>query len=221
MRILLVMGGIVLLLILLSHCQQQSAQAIETYRSEAACEAALHDQARCHEAFSGALHQQDLTAPHYGNQATCEDVYGPGNCVPRGSYAPPGYYPGGYAGGGDGWFIPAMVGFMIGHALGSSPVYQPVYIDRRGYAYTGTTVLGGYHDGGGNGYVYRSSGAGATAPIWHSGNYATRSVSPSRGGFGSSVSKPFSSGSSSPPMALGSSVSRGGFGSSARGFAGS
>jgi uncharacterized protein YgiB involved in biofilm formation len=216
-RIVIYMVGIVVVLILLSRCQQEHAQAIETYPTVAACRA-QHDEAECERAMAGAQAQQDQTAPHYGNQATCEDVYGPGNCVPRGEYAPPGYYPGGYGGSG-GWFVPAMVGFMIGHALSSGPVYQPVYLDRRGYAYSGSTLLGAYGGGGGgSGYVYRTGGSSAS--VWQSGQYATRTVTPSRGGFGGSIAKPFAADSGSHAMALGSSVSRGGFGSSARGFGG-
>jgi uncharacterized protein YgiB involved in biofilm formation len=199
-----------------------SAEAVQIYPTVEQCKA-QQPAADCDKAFAGAQAQHDAQAPHYGNVTSCEDVYGPGQCVPR-------------SGAGSSWFIPAMAGFVLGHALGASPavIYQPVYVDRSGFAYSGGTVIGPYrrdcevynncpsgsagHFGGGGGYVFRSGG-GSGAPFWSSGRYATRTVSVPRGGFGgsASISKPFGGSffGTHATNAGGSSVVRGGFGSSA------
>jgi uncharacterized protein YgiB involved in biofilm formation len=214
---------------ILSRCGSSTAtaDAVQIYPSVEACRAA-HSAAECDQAFAGAQAAHDGSAPHYASQASCEDLYGVGQCVPR-------------TGGSGGWFIPAMIGFTLGHALGGygAPViYQPVYVDRRGIAYTGTSQIGAYqrdcqitnncpasgggvyHSGGG-GYVYRA-GAGSGSSFWSNGGYTTRSVTVPRGGFGGSASSggSFWGGSSGHAISGGSSVVRGGFGSSAGAHAG-
>jgi uncharacterized protein YgiB involved in biofilm formation len=148
----------------------------------------------CQRAMGGAQLQHDATAPHYTTLADCEALYGPGDCVPRGD-------------AGGGFFIPLMTGFLIGQALGATqPYYQPVYVNRQGYAYAGGTVIGtwgGYGSGGG--YIYASSSSYSHTSVWSSGHYSVHSVS-------------HSSGSS---MAHSSSISRGGFGGTAHGMGGS
>jgi uncharacterized protein YgiB involved in biofilm formation len=103
-------------------------------------------------------------APRYDAMASCEDVYGPGNCVPRGSVV--------HDGGGG--FIPFMMGFMMGGGFGRSPAYYPVFIDRRG-----TAFAGGY---GGGSVISRPSWSGGTpSAVPHA------SSSVMRGGFGSTA----------------------------------
>ena len=125
-------------------------------------------------------------------------------------------------GTGD-WFVPAMVGFMLGHALGTggvaSIVSQPVYVDRGGTAYSGASLIGSYRSrcavnpddpycrggggfGSGGGFVYASSGGGggpsSSSSVWSSKSYTVEPVRTTvmRGGFGSSASSAPSSFSS-------------------------
>ncbi len=147
----------------------QAQQEQVVYRNLDACLAQATDMTMvqaCLDGYAQATEKM-AEAPKYETQATCEDVYGPGNCVPRGSVV--------QGGGGGGWFIPYMMGYMIGGGFGRSTAYYPVYVDRGG-----TTYAGGY--GGGNTVV--------STPAWHGG--APAAVRPSsssvvRGGFGSTA----------------------------------
>jgi uncharacterized protein YgiB involved in biofilm formation len=116
----------------------------------------------CRAGYQQALAQM-AEAPRYDERARCEDVYGPGNCVPRGAYV--------HDGGGG--FIPFMMGYMLGGGLGGGrTVYQPVFIDRSGAAHAGSSVI--------------------STPRWSGGDPPPRPAAASptsikRGGFGSSA----------------------------------
>ena len=102
-----------------------SAQQGKMYKDLDACLAdatGMEQVTACREGYHQAL-QQMAQVPHYDQRANCEDVYGPGNCVPRDSVVP----------GGGGGFMPFMMGYMMGN-LGGHTVYQPVFIDRGGNA---------------------------------------------------------------------------------------
>ena len=96
-------------------------QRIEIYSSVDACQA-------------GAQQEHAKYAPRFVARDLCEAQYS-GSCAALRD------------GTGD-WYIPAMVGFMLGHGLGTggvpSAVYQPVYVDRGGIAYAGTNSIGSY-----------------------------------------------------------------------------
>jgi uncharacterized protein YgiB involved in biofilm formation len=114
----------------------------------------------CRSGYAQALANME-NAPRYEQQASCEAVYGPGNCVPRGTYVHDG----------GGWFVPYMMGYMMGGGFGGrSTIYQPVFIDRSGSTYAGSSIV--------------------SSPTW-SGNaqsrVATAPSSIARGGFGSSA----------------------------------
>jgi len=115
----------------------------------------------CREAYQQALDKM-AEAPQYERQASCEDVYGPGNCVPRGSVV--------HDGGSS--FVPFMWGFMLGNMGGGRTYYQPVFVDRGGATYAGASVV--------------------SAPSWTGGRpsapAAAMSSSVARGGFGSTAS---------------------------------
>jgi uncharacterized protein YgiB involved in biofilm formation len=195
-------------------------QRVKIYPSLDACKVE-ESVADCNAAFAGAQAQQQATAPQYATMASCEERYGPAACMP-------------YQSSAGSWFIPAMVGFMIGHAL-SGPVYQPVYVDRGGWAYSGGQILGTYRRGCGSGggigcssgvgvgssYVYNAgpSGGSGSHAIWTSSAYRAESVTTpvSRGGFGSSSGiggKSLSGGGDRVGIGTGA-VSRGGFGGTA------
>src|SRR5579859_4568927 len=146
----------------------QGQQQQTVYRNLDACLAQANDMTMvqaCRDGYAQAMEKM-AEAPKYETQATCEDVYGPGNCVPRGSVV--------HEGGGS--FIPFMMGYMIGGGFGRSTAYYPVYVDRGG-----TTFAGGY-GGGANTVV--------STPSWQGGApTAVRSSSSSvvRGGFGSTA----------------------------------
>ncbi len=207
---------------------EEQAQRIKIYSSVDACKAEQSVQ-QCNEAFLGAQQQHQTTAPRYPAADSCEAQYGAGACVP---YRDPG---------GGSWFIPAMMGFMIGHALsGPSLLYHPVYVDRFGGAFSGGNSLGYFRgncggpssnwDCGGrasfsSGYVY-SGGGGASSSrsgVWsNSSAYRAETVTVSRGGFGGSASigKPLASAGGGRVGVSSGSVSRGGFGATASSAAG-
>jgi uncharacterized protein YgiB involved in biofilm formation len=203
-------------------------QRIKIYNSVEACrvEQPAED---CTKAFAGAEQEQARSAPRFVSRALCEAQYGSCEGLPDGT---------------GNWFIPAMVGFMLGRGLGTggvaSLVSQPIYIDRGGTAYTGGNLIGSYRSrcavnpddpycrasglGGGGGFVYASSGTGggssSSSSVWSSKSYTVEEVrtSVTRGGFGTTASSaPTSStGVASAPNATSlSSVTRGGFGMTA------
>ena len=178
----------------------------------------------CAKAFAGAEQEYEKSVPRLASRKLCEAQYG--NCTI-------------FHNGGADWFVPAMVGFMLGHALGTSGVTsvvsQPVYVDRSGTAYSGTNPIGSYRSrcavnpddpycragggsGGGGGFAYATGrgGGGSSSSVWSSKSYNVESVRTTvmRGGFGSSASS--ASYSADAPHAISSSsVARGGFGSTA------
>lgn len=207
----------------LAACDQDQTvteQRVKIYPSLAACEAE-QSVADCTAAFQGAQQQQLATAPQYNTLQACEDRYGPAACMP-------------YQSATGSWFIPAMVGFMVGHALGGA-VYQPVYVDRGGWAYSGGEILGTYRRGCapgqtgpgcnsgvgvGSSYVYNagSSGGSGSHAIWTSSAYRSETVTThvARGGFGSGSSIGGKSVSGGDRVGVGTgSISRGGFGGTA------
>lgn len=86
--------------------------------------------AECDTAYAKALEDNDKAAPRFEAKATCEETYGEGNCVPRGS-------------GGGSFFTPLLAGFVIGQMLdgGGNRYYRGtgLYRGRDGY----TTGWGG------------------------------------------------------------------------------
>ncbi len=177
-------------------------QAVRIYPTTDACRQD-HLALDCDLALAGAQARHEATAPHYALQNDCENVYGAGQCAPC-------------QGSAGGFFIPLMAGFMIGRAVASPLVaYQPVYVDRQGFAYSAGAPVGPYRrncedtnsctSGGGmagvhgGGYVWRQGSA--NSEVWGGGEYQTRHVALPR-----SVSG-------------GTGVTRGGFGSIGRAFA--
>lgn len=118
----LALGGACLLS--LNACDDKP-KSDKVYGSVVECVADGKDEAACRQAFdeAGKIHEKE--APRFAAQASCEETYGAGNCVPAQS--------------GGGWFMPAVAGFMMGRMLGGSPLAgaTPVYRDRYGYSYAG------------------------------------------------------------------------------------
>lgn len=129
----------------------------------------------CDKGYAAALKDNETNSPRYAEQASCEEVYGVGQCVPRSQ-----------ANGGS-FFTPLLTGFIIGQMLDGG--YRGTGLYRRDDRYGG-----GYYTGWG-GRVNHDYATGRTSV----GRYGidppaqvrqapariqTRSTVVSRGGFG-------------------------------------
>ena len=127
----------------------------------------------------------ETKAAKYSEQASCEDVYGPGQCVPRGYNS----------GGGGSFWGPLITGFVVGRMLDGGWGGRGMYRDWRD---------GGYYTSSG-GRVFTDYSTGRTR-IGQNGFHApdamhappramSRASVISRGGFGGrSSSRSFSGG---------------------------
>lgn len=146
-----------------------------TYRTLEGCKKAdeISDE-QCETSYKAALADQEKTAPRYDARATCEEVYGAGQCVPRSE-----------AGHGSFWG-PLITGFVVGQMLDGRWGGTGLYRDRDGGYYTG---YGGRLD-----RDYRTGRTTiATRDIQTPEKYAppkvqTRTSVLSRGGFGGRMS---------------------------------
>jgi uncharacterized protein YgiB involved in biofilm formation len=232
---LAILVGILLLVLLVdavfgAKVEQRDEQRIKIYGSVEACQKEQRGD-DCAKAFADAQQAHATNAPRFSGRDACEAKYGDAGCVAH------------HDDSGD-WFIPAMLGFMLGHALNASAIVsQPIYADRGGMAYAGISPIGQYRSpcmvnsadpscssrstggSGGGGYVYSwgsgtSGGTPSKSSVWSSTSYSVERVTTtvSRGGFGTSAS-------SAPTVSTrvatasaassSSSVARGGFGSTA------
>ena len=99
-----------------------------------ACESA-HNPQECRQSFASAQEEHVRTAPKFQSREACEAEFGAQNCVqPSGQTA--------QAGGGS-WFMPAMLGFMMGRMMGGGyGAATPVYRDTQNTAYAGRQPIG-------------------------------------------------------------------------------
>lgn len=116
----------------------------------------------CRAGFDGAQAQHLAQAPRFADKASCEAQFGPERCQP-------------HSGSQGSWFMPMLMGYMMGRTLGGAASYTPVYRDSQGYTVTpgGRTV-----DVGGA----RSAPGAATATTT-----ATTTTTAQRGGFGATA----------------------------------
>lgn len=147
------------------------------------------DPAACERGFADARAEHLRSAPAFASREACEQAYGAANCAWQETNVSPDQVqeprPGVAPSGGGGWFMPMMMGYMLGNALGNrgammpgqaaSPpggaaAASPVYRNARNEVFAGRTPLG----------TSRVAAASTT----------------SRGGFGSTA-RSFSSSSSS------------------------
>jgi uncharacterized protein YgiB involved in biofilm formation len=115
----------------------------------------------CRASFDKALADYNTSAPHFTDQASCAAQYGAEGCRPME--------------GGGGFFVPMMMGYMIGHSLS-----QPLF--RNGNCGGGFNQNCGYVSHGGaafTGYNYTAAGGRSSGST-----YAGEAVS--RGGLGAS-----------------------------------
>lgn len=136
---------------------------------------AVHSEATCKEQFKKSEEAYLAEAPRYNRKEECEAQFGPGNCETRQTSQ---------AGGGMGsFFMPMMMGYMLGNMMGGNAYNSPVY---RGPNNSAMTQAGGKVFNAG---TFAGTGRGASFN-------QSASFSPvSRGGFGSTAMRHTSSGS--------------------------
>jgi uncharacterized protein YgiB involved in biofilm formation len=148
-----------------------------SYKTLEECKAANEvSDAQCDTSYAAAQKDDAKDAPRYEARASCEDVYGVGNCVPRSQ-----------ANGGGSFFTPLLAGFVIGQMLDGG--YRGTGLYRRDDRYGG-----GYYSTWG-GQLGRDYGTGRTVISRESidppdairnapPKVQTRTSVVSRGGFG-------------------------------------
>jgi uncharacterized protein YgiB involved in biofilm formation len=138
--------------------------------------AAQYDRSICETAKTEAEQKFAAEAPRYTRQEECEAEFGAGNCETRQT-----------AGGGS-FFMPMLMGYMLGNMLGGNQFNQPVYRGPNNSALTSSRSGKAYNIG-------TFAGTGRTATATSSFRPSTQVTQVSRGGFGSS-SRSYSSTSS-------------------------
>ncbi len=119
--------------------------------------------ATCQEAKTVADRTQAVEAPRFSRKEECEQQFGVGNCETREA-------------GGYSFFMPMMMGYMMGNMMGGGRFSQPVY---RGPNSTAVMPSGGRLLN-----VGRFDNLGAGRPAFRP---ATQITPVSRGGFGSTA----------------------------------
>ena len=117
-------------LLLLAGCDQNDPLARnDFFQSEQQC-AAANDPSACRQALADAQQQHARTAPAFASREACEARFGQENCAEtKATPAPDQIQPGeqqqttAQSGGGS-WFLPVMMGYMMGRTLGG-PAYVP------------------------------------------------------------------------------------------------
>jgi uncharacterized protein YgiB involved in biofilm formation len=125
----------------------------------------VYGDAPCKDAAADAEQANVADAPKFTRQEQCEAEFGAGNCESRQS-----------ASGGGSFFMPMLMGYMMGNMMGGNRFSQPVYRGRDGSA-----VM---NNGGRlfNVGAFGGSGVGRAASF----RPATQIAQVSRGGFGGS-----------------------------------
>ena len=143
----------------LSGCKPKA----ESYQSVEACEAAGgHTDQECRDGFAEAQREHEANARHFQSRDECIAAYGPSGCEER------------HAEGGGSFFMPMMLGYMLGRGMGDHPLYQDPY-RRDGLMSSSGTGFSGYTGGG----SFGSRGGVSTGS-------SSETSTVSRGGFGAS-----------------------------------
>ena len=140
------------------------------------CSASVNPDA-CRQGLADARAEHLRTAPRFATKQECEVNYGADNCE-VGAGAPPApasstTAPTQTASSGGSFFMPLMMGYMMGRTLGGGYSATPLYRDAANTAYSGTRTLGRID-------------AGAAPALNTAPGAATRTAQ--RGGFGSTGS---------------------------------
>lgn len=150
---------------------------------------ASYDVALCKAKFAEAQKTHESTAPQFPTRTACEQTYGTNQCTTATPSA-----------GGSSIFIPAMVGFLAGQALGNPRpfYYGPGSAQNCGPGTNINCGTGGSSGGGGGRAIFsgrsyvgtysHSSVGGATVTKASGGTVGSRAGAVARGGFGGSAS---------------------------------
>lgn len=146
-------------LIGLAGCEENDPLAgHDVLRDQAEC-SARPDPDACRMALADARAQHVQTAPRFASRAECEDAFGQGNCgspqqilagndvfstaQPAGGASPSAPQEPQQAQSSGGVFMPLLMGYMMGRALGGPGLgAQPLYRDPANTAYSGNRTLG-------------------------------------------------------------------------------
>ena len=163
----------------------------QVYANLDACIAAEGSE-KCTQAFNEAQARHETMAPRFQTIEQCQAEFGPDMCRPH------------YDNGGGSWFMPALMGVMVGQMLGGGQrMVTPVFYDQRGFAYYGAS----------NGFIQGPDPrrdprmGGMVVPLGGQPAYAPATSVPQTGSVPAARSAPASS-----PAAPSEAVSRGGFG---------
>ncbi len=141
---------------------------MEVYASAEDC-AKAEDPGTCATSFQAAWNEHEQTAPKFASLAECEAAVGEQACEQR------------QTAGGGGYFLPLMAGMMMGRMM-SGPRAYPVYMDRRGAAYSGSARMTDPDPRYAGGAGGRALPSRITAPVSSDGRLMAGGTT--RGGFG-------------------------------------
>jgi uncharacterized protein YgiB involved in biofilm formation len=150
---------------------------------------AFYDEAQCQNAKVAADQAYAAEAPRFATKQDCESEFGVGSCENRQVAAatdggqPPaadGSQPAEAGSSGGSFFMPMLMGYMLGNMMGGNQFHQPVYRGRDGSA---VMPNAGRHFNVGS-----FAGAGAGAAAANSFRPAQQVTQVTRGGFGSTAS---------------------------------
>ncbi len=161
----------------LAGCQEEKTEAA-AFPDQASCLAAASPggwftEKDCNDAFAEAQALHDETAPRYESREVCEGEHGVGAC---GADSVSG------GGSGGGIFMPLLVGYMMGQALGGGRVMSQPVVKTSGGGFStpnGGTRIGSLNSGG-----QIAATAFQKAAVTKGQPPMTRAAVAQRGGFG-------------------------------------
>ena len=131
-------------------------------------------QAQADTCCASSEHQQsNQSAPTFTSREACEQQFGAGNCMEPEKVAD-GQQPQTQNQAGGSFFMPLMMGYLMGRTFGGGYAAQPVYRDATNTAYAGSRPIGSFDR--------------ATSTLRQGTDAAGRSTA-SRGGFGGTASR--------------------------------
>ncbi|MCC7428754.1 MAG: DUF1190 domain-containing protein [Alphaproteobacteria bacterium] len=141
-----------------------STSEAQLFKDAEECASVLPQEAqRCQEAQRAAVAAHRTSAPAFASLESCAVRYGRDNCQPLGqtpsidqvqageSAQNPAWAQGRTASSSSSWFIPAMLGYMVGRStagMGAGLMQpRPVYRDNVGQAFSGLAPVGRFRGG--------------------------------------------------------------------------
>lgn len=152
--------------------------------------ALVYDEATCTAAFDQAKTEHVQSAPKFASREECEEKFGVGNC--QWGAAQPGQQ---QASSGGGFFMPLMMGYLVGNMMGRPGFQQPVP-PTSGSSSSSSSSTARTSSSFSSSPVYRDTSNTVYSGSRTLGTTSVSAAPVSRGGFGSS-SRSYSSSSSS------------------------